>query len=258
MKSYVIFSCDHQLYGINIDYVLRILSSQNLTLMSGEEEHIEGMFMYEEEILKVVSLRHLLGKKSYALQLQEFFPELKGQHQDWIDALVDCVDKNVPFTKTTDPHACHLGKWIDSFHPDNTKIVETMKHLTYHHEQLHHSALDVLDLRDESQEKAHAWIENNVQDICKTTLSYLDDIQKLSSEVAVDMQQCLVLLDKEGNNFGLNIDKVEEIVHVEESELHVSKDRQAMGEFMDIEAILSVNGKLVSILHEMMPFKNSE
>ena len=60
MRSFVVFSCADQLFGINIDCVKRILAAQNLTEIPDEKEHIEGMFQYEDEVLKVVSLGEIL------------------------------------------------------------------------------------------------------------------------------------------------------------------------------------------------------
>jgi len=251
MKSFVVFSILNQYFGIDIESVKRILPSQPLTKMPDEGEHIEGMFQYEEAVLKVVSFRHLVGIETYAQELKILFPDLKNQHKAWLDALIESVDKGTPFSKTTDPHACHLGKWIDSFHPDNKEVTQIMKDLSFHHQRLHHSAVDVLELRETCSDEAHKWIEDNVQDIYKNTLSYLSKIEDMAEEVAVDLQRCLILSAKDGTSFGMNIDAVEDIVHVEDSALHVVAEVQSMGEFMNVDAILDYEGKLVTIVKDI-------
>lgn len=251
MRSFVVFSCIDQLFGINIDCVKRILAAQNLTETPNEEEHIEGMFHYEDEILRVVSFRKLIGQTSYEEYLNELFPDLQSQHSDWLNALVESVETGTPFNKTTDPHTCHLGKWIDSFHPDNTDVMKTMNELNLHHQRLHHSAKEVLDVKNICMDDAKVLLEEKVKDIYKSTFFYLDKISDQSKDVATDLQQCLVVIDKNNKIFGMNIDKVEEIIHVDESTLHVSQEKQKMGEFMDIEAILEHKGKLVTIINDI-------
>lgn len=254
MRSFVVFSCLDQLFGINIDCVKRILAAQNLTEIPDEEEHIEGIFQYEDEVLRVVSFRKLIGQTSYDEQLRKLFPDLKSQHNDWMNALVKSVETDTPFNQTTDPHTCHLGKWIDSFHPDNEGVIKTMKELNFHHQRLHHSAIEVLRVRDVHADDAKVLLEDNVKDSYESTMFYLEKINDQSKDVATDLQQCLVLRDKNNKAFGVNIDKVEEIIHVDESTLHTTQETQKMGEFMNIEAILEYKGKLVTIINDMKVF----
>jgi len=251
MKSFVVFSILEQFFAIDIESVKRILPSQGLTKMPDEGEHIEGMFQYEDAVLKVLSFRRLIGLRSYADDLRTLFPDLKNQHKAWLDALIQSVDEGIPFSKTTDPHACHLGKWIDSFHPENEEVTKIMKELNFHHQRLHHSAVDVLDLNETCADEAHNWIEENVQDIYKNTLSYLSEVENKSEEVAVDLQRCLILNGKDNTPFGLNIDAVEDIVHVEDDALHYVSEVQSMGEFMNVDAILDYEGKLITIVKDI-------
>jgi len=251
MKSFVVFSILDQLFGVDIESVKRILPSQPLTKIPDEAAHIEGMFKYEDAVIRVVSFRSLIGLASYPEQLRMLFPDLKDQHKAWLDALIESVDEGVPFSKTTDPHACHLGKWIDSFHPDNAEVAEIKKELSFHHQRLHHSAVDVLALRETCVEEANQWIKDNVQDIYKNTLSYLGQIEVKSEEVAVDLQRCIILRGQKNDSFAINIDDVEDIVHVEEDTLHNVSQVQSMGKFMNVDAILDYKGKLVTIVKDI-------
>lgn len=251
MKSFVVFSILEQSFGVDIESVKRILPAQPLTKIPEEGEHIEGMFQYEEKVIKVVSFRRVIGLNSYTQQLEAMFPMHKNQHKEWIDTLVCSVEENIPFSKTTDPHTCQLGQWIDSFHPENEEIVRLMKELSFHHQRLHHCAIDILAVREESKEQAQTLIKEDVRDIYTQTLSYLDKIQEKSEEIAVDLQRCLILRDKDEQLFGVNIDLVEDIVHIEEDLLHKVSKHQSMGEFMNVDAILEHNGKLVTIVKDI-------
>lgn len=251
MRSFVVFSILGQSYGIDIDRVKRILPAQLLTKVADEEEHVEGILQYENSIIKVLSFRRIIGSKSYVEQLQELFPDLKTQHKAWIDELIKSVEEGTPFTKTVDPHACNLGKWIDSFHPDDEDVTQVMKKLNFHHQQLHKSAVDVLEKRESSAEEAHKWIEDNVQEIYKNTISYLEKISQKAEQVAAGLQRCLILSNDDDKLFGVNIDSVEDIVHIEEKLLHNVNGTQEIGKFMSVEAILEKDGKLITIVKDI-------
>ncbi len=251
MRSYVIFSVLDRLYGIDIECVKRILPSQFLTAMPDEEAHIEGMFQYEDEIIKVLSFRKVIGERSYEEELLELFPDLKSQHKQWLDALKNSVENGVDFLHTTDPHACQLGKWIDSFHPDDKHVVDRMKKLDFHHQRLHRSAIDVLEHCDTDPELAKNLLSENIKDIYNSTLEHLAKVSDMSDKISASMQRCLILVGKDDKSFGMNIDAVDDIVHVEEQELHLANEVQTMGEYMNVSAILEHKGKLITIVKDI-------
>lgn len=257
MKSFVIFSVLGQNYGVDIESVKRILPGQELTEIPDEGTHIEGMFQYEENVLKVLSFRKAIEKKSYEEELEERFIELKAEHKAWFDALKQSVDTGEPFTEGTEPHACHLGKWIDSFHADDDELLLLMKKLSHHHLNLYSSAMDVLKKRVVSVDEAQKMLEGNVKENYKHTLEYIDKIAGLSGKVAAELQRCMIIEGRDGSFFGLNIDEVEDIVHIEEEELHEVKEAQQMGDFMDVAAILSYNKQLVTIIKDITLEKRS-
>lgn len=257
MRSFVIFKVIDQLFGIDIECVKRILPSQMLTDMPDEGEHIQGMFQYEDTIIKVLDFRRIINKKSYAEQLKDMFPELIAQHKAWLDALTSSVNDGTEFLKTTDPHACELGKWIDSFHPENDEVVKTMKHLDLHHQRLHRSAIDVLEERDKDLESAKQFLEEIAGETYKQTVGYITEISDMSEQLASEMQRCLILIDKDEKSFGVNIDTVEDIVHIDENRLNTVQSVQRMSDFMNVAGILEHQGKLITIVQDITIRKRS-
>jgi len=251
MRSFFLFSILGQSFGIDIERVKRILPAQYLTVIPDVDEHVEGMFQYEDEVVKVLSFRKALGHEHYASELQTLFKELKKQHEEWLEALIATVEKDVEFTKTTDSHACFLGEWIDTFQADSTEMKALVKNLNFHHQRLHASALEVFEIQKDDAAKARVWIEDNIQDMYKNTISYLDDIAQKSEEVAVSFQRCLILTNVNNELFGVNVDAVEDIIHVDDEQLHKPTEEQAMGEFMNLEAILEHDNKLVTIVKDI-------
>jgi len=60
MRSFVIFKDSNQYFGIDIENVKRILLFPELTDNPDEDEHIIGIFQYEDEILKVMSFAKII------------------------------------------------------------------------------------------------------------------------------------------------------------------------------------------------------
>lgn len=258
MRSYVIFDVLGRLYGIDIECVKRILPAQFLTATPDEEVQVEGMFKYEDEVIKVLSFRKVIGERSYDEELLELFPKFRTQLKEWMDALIDCLENARPFSKSTDPHASELGKWIDSFHPEHEDVVKVIKKLDLYNQDIHRSAIDVLEHCSNDIESSKNILEDTIKNDYTGMLEQFKKLENLSNLVAATLQRCLVLVDKDEKLFGINIDAVDDIVHVEENGLHEVKDVQTMGEFMNVAAILEHNNKLVTIVKDIRMNKRSK
>lgn len=258
MKSYVIFNVLKRLYGIEIECVKRIVPAQFLTAIPDEDAYVEGMFKYEDQIIKVLSFRKLIGEKSYEEELVGLFPRFTLEFKEWIDALEESVIKGTSFSKSTDPRVCELGKWLGSFHPDHKDVVEAIKKLDTCNQNMHRSAAEVLEHRRKDPQGAQKSMEEVVRPYHKDIIDQMAKVSKMSDKVSASMQRCLVLVDNEGNLFGINIDAVDDIVHVDEDGLHAVNGSQAMGEFMNVAGILEHNKKLITIVKDIRMNKRSK
>lgn len=258
MKSFVVFKVLGQLYGVDIDCVKRILPSQLLTTMPDEGAHIAGMFQYEDEIIKVLSFRKVIGQDSYEEQLKKkVFPELEAETAAWLDALKTCVQSGSEFSKSTNSHTSHLGKWVDSFHSDDKEVIDAVSSLGNNYQALHSRAVNVLETMAADPVKAKELMDEEVQEAYEATLTSLKTLTALSDKIAANLQRCLLLTGKEGNVFGVNIDDIDDIIHVDEDRLHISKETQHMGEFMSASAILEHDKRLITIITDVSIDKRS-
>jgi len=257
MRSFVIFSVLNCNYGIDIESVKRILPAQELTDVPDVPSHILGMFQYEDNVLKTLGFRKAIGEDGYEEELNRLFPKLKAEQKAWLEALKHSIDTGSSFTKNSDPHKCQLGQWIDSFHPDNVEVLSLMKKLSHYNQSLHAVAMEALQKRTSSIEEAQELMNVNVNDLYNKTMEYLQKVSALSSKVAAELQRCLIIEDKDGNAFGINIDAVDDIVHIDETELHEVKEEQHLGDFMNVAAILMQENKLVTIIKDITLEKRS-
>ncbi|HFU74501.1 MAG TPA: hypothetical protein ENK65_03005, partial [Helicobacteraceae bacterium] len=189
MKSFILFNVGDLRYAMELENIQRILAIPKLTPTTQKDKVFEGMMSYEDDVIDVVSFRKMISMQGYADKVADMFVELKSQHKAWVDALNHSVHNHVPFTKTTDPHACHLGKWIDNFSSYDDEVSEILRHLNTHHQALHKIAIGVLERYDQDPQSAVSWCDSHVKGIYDTTIGYLNAIAEHSDAVANDSQK---------------------------------------------------------------------
>ena len=247
MQSFLLFKAKNLEYAISLDMMEHIMVVPQLTPNADGLAISSGMMDYNSEVIEVYSFREMINLDSSYKETIAMFDELKAQHKAWIDALDDSVHKGVKFSKTTNPHACHLGKWIDNFTSYDDEVNRVLKSLKSHHANLHKSAINVLELYESSPQEAIDWVEDHVKDIYKETIGYLDEMATHSKQVSNDSQKLLILNDN-GNTYGLKVDFVDNIVHVDESSIIDNETVQRKDRYMDISGVLKYEDRLVSII----------
>ena len=251
MKSFILFNIENLRYAISLDVIHRIAVIPTLTKKSDSEGLYDGMFTFEDDVITVVSFRSLIGMKNYDDLVKAMFIDLKNQHKAWLQSLEDSVRKHVPFSKTTDPHACHLGKWIDSFSSYDDNVMNILKSLSLHHKNLHKSAIDVLEKYDVDPQSAVDWVDTHVNEIYSNTIAYLDQMATEFSQIANDSQK-LLIINAEDKKFGVKVDSIEGIVHVDESSIKSDKHLVSKGVHLEIDGILEHNNQLNSIVGKII------
>ena len=251
MKSFILFNVGDLKYAISLDMIHRIVVVPKLTKKNDDDGICDGMFTFEDEVITVASFRTLIGLENYDLLVQQMFVDLKQQHKAWLNALEDAVYKGAPFSKTTDPHACHLGKWIDSFSSYDDNVMTILKSLSGHHKNLHKSAIDVLEKYDKDPQSARDWVDSHVNDIYNNTISFLDKMATEFSQISNDSQKLLIINNAE-TKFGVKVDSIDGIVHVEESAIKTDSHLKSIKKHLEIEGVLEHNNQLSSIVSKII------
>lgn len=250
MKSFIIFNVAELKYAIALDMIHRISVVPALTKKSDEDGVSDGIFTFEDEVIDVASFRTLIGLKNYEFLVQQMFVDLKAQHKAWLNALEDAVHKGVTFSKTVDPHACHLGKWIDNFSSYDNDVMLNLKSLNVHHKNLHASAVDVLEKYALNPQDAIDWVDSHVNEIYTNTISYLDKLATEYVQIANDSQKLLIIKDDDAE-FGVKVDSIDGIVHVEEDMIKTDAHLQSRTKHLEIEGVLEYNNQLNSIVKKI-------
>ena len=250
MKSFLLFSIEDLHYALDLDYVNRIVNLGDVTPSNSKSKVIDGIINYEDKVVEVASFRKMISKESYIDKIHNMFDDLKAQHKAWLDSLSDCVHNDVAFSKTTNPHMCNLGKWIDSFSSYDNEVSKVLVELDKHHKNLHKSAITVLDKKKIDKNSAIEWCENSVKEIYTNTISYLDKMQILSDQVANESQKILML--GEGDEiFALKVDEIEDIVHIDENIIKRDKSLEFNGRYLEIDGVFEVKDKLRTVVEKI-------
>jgi purine-binding chemotaxis protein CheW len=246
MIDLIVFSVGSNRYALNIENVQRIIQASQLTDIPNAHEYIDGMMSYEDRVLKVLNFRKLISLKTYNEELKILFMKLKQAHVDWVDALKNSIENGAVFSKTTNPHACELGKWIDSFTAYDDRVTEVLNELVEYHKLLHTTGGNALDIYKKDPQKAKKILDIDISLIYEHTIGALDIFVKELDLVANSLQK-LIIYDKGDMTFAIKVDTIEDIAHVSEKDL-ISSDEQKINEYLELDAILDLDGILINVI----------
>lgn len=121
-------------------------------------------------------------------------------HYKWSSNLSNAIYAGTEFTGSTDPTTCVLGQWIyGEAGTEDPDILALRGEIQPLHEELHQSAVHILDLMKTSPEQAQAYYQNTVLPNLSTLVGLLDQIvetgTKKSEESALQMQRTILILN---------------------------------------------------------------
>lgn len=252
MIDLIVFRVGSNRYALNIENIQRIIQSVNLTEIPNTHSLIDGMMSHEDSVVKILSFRKLIGLVSYEVELQELFVKLKDTHKAWIDALKLSIHTGSKFTKTTNPHMCELGKWIDGFTSYDDRVSEVLAGLVEYHKQLHHAGGDACEVRKTNPEKAQEMVDVEVNNIYNHTMGALDTFVDELDTVANSLQKLIIYEDKVNEaTFAIKVDVIEDIAHIDESSIMNSDEKHNDNEFLELDGVLDLDGVLVNIIKKV-------
>jgi hypothetical protein len=208
------------------------------------------MMSYEHGVIKVLNFRRLTGLISYDEELKELFLKLKNAHQDWIDELKNSVEHGTVFRKTTDSHKCELGMWLDNFNSYDDRVSAVLIDLMRNHKHLHDSGGDALMLHKTDAAKALFMVNKDIYDTFNITMGYVDQFISELARVANSLQK-LIIYEKNGTIFGIKVDTIEDIVHVEDSQIIHADKEYKVSEFLELQGVLDVEGTLINVIKSL-------
>ncbi len=247
MIDLIVFSVGDNKYAMDIEYVQRIIQAKGLTSIPNAHIYLDGMMSYEDKVIKVLNFRKLIGMTTYEDELDALFNSLVKAHAAWVDALRVSLETGSEFTKTFDPHACGLGKWIDSFTAYDDHVLEVLNELVEYHKQLHITGGMAYDIRADDREKALEIFNVDIMNIYQHTMGALEIfINEL--DIVADSLQKFLIYENSGSVFAIKVDAIEDIAHVQESEFTNISGENETSEFLDLDGVLDFKGVLINVI----------
>ncbi len=247
MIDLIVFSVGDNKYAMNIENVQRIIQVETLTSMPNVHKYVDGMMSYEDKVIKVLSFRKLIGMQTYSSELSELFASLRETHEEWMDELRISIETGESFHKTFDPHACNLGKWIDSFTAYDDHVVEVLKELVEYHKQLYTLGGVAYEMRLQEKEKALEILNVELTNIYHHTMGTLELFTK-ELDIVADSLQKLLIYDNSDMLFAIKVDIIDDIAHVEESDFISSHNENDSSDFLELEGILDLDSVLINVI----------
>jgi len=218
----LIFKLKGNLYAIDVNNIGGIsLLPNEVTPMPSSQPYVKGIVKIHDKLITVVDLRELLNMANLESDYSSFKNMLdlrKEDHINWVSTLCECVEKKIPFTLTTNPHECALGKWLDNFKSESESINFHLSKLNVPHAQLHQDAIKIFGFQKEAGEKSERLIKRELNYLKRELMpSILNLIDETKNVFLSEFKSLLLCLDYEGNkSLGVLVDKV---MGVEETQL---------------------------------------
>ncbi len=203
---------NRQNYLLNSEKIKEILKYPTIKSLAESSQHIEGIISHKEKVIPIVSIRKLLGFKSFSQEQIEFIEKMKNEHKNWIKEFEDSLKESRVFTKTVNPQKCELGTWIDEMikcmrcnHNGYTDIIKNS--LLASHNALHLDAKEFLqnNIKDAQSIKEHG------EKTIKALWTLQENIHLLSSSF-----EQLIIYDIDGIDVGFIVDSVAGLHNLDE------------------------------------------
>jgi len=246
MIDLIVFRVGTNRYAIDIENIQRIIQAESLTNIPNANTFVDGMMSHEKKVIKVLNFRKLIGMDSYDEELKTLFIKLKGAHSAWVESLKTAVETKSEFTKTTNPHMCELGKWIDAFTSYDDTISVIFNDLVENHKQLHHKGQDILDMQKSDEVTAKKMLDVDINNIYAKTMGALDVFVKELDAVANSLQK-LIIYEYEEKIFAIKVDEIEDIAHVNEENIISSSDNEE-NKYLELKGVLELEGILINMI----------
>ena len=248
MTDLIVFSVESNKYALPIENVQRIIQAVELTNIPNAHDFIDGIMSYEDNVLKILNLRKLIGLQGYENGLSDLFANLKADHAEWFEALRVSINTGSEFTKTFDPHMCELGKWIDVYTPYDDKVTMILAELMKNHKQLHVRGGETYKISTTNKEEAKRILDDEIEKIYSLTMNAVDAFALELGTVANSLQK-LLIYEKNDEKFAIKVDSIEDIAHVEETDIMNNSDiKEEESDLLKLDGVLDLDGVLINVI----------
>ncbi|MGA4604564.1 MULTISPECIES: CZB domain-containing protein [Pseudoalteromonas] len=221
-----------------LDILLTERYEENLTDLPNDNPSFLGVKDYMGVPTPIFDLGIILNKRSSYETNQELVSMLKQREQDhkeWLVALEASIFNDVPFTKAKDPKQCAFGQWYYGFKTDNDDLKALLKRFEEPHAKLH-SLADRLLVMCAQGHKQEA-IDTLAREKSTTFSKLMRLFESARDQIMLDHKPIIVFTTQDGQSphIGLLVDKVEDNVHCDESDIKSLQEMTSIGFEIDAQ-----------------------
>ncbi len=249
---YIVFEVAGRAYAVNSQRVVSIAKLGEVSRVRPTKPHIRGTTEWQGNRVRLVDLRALFGAgliKDEQAALIKQFSDIKKGHQNWAKALEKSARDMTPFTLTTDPAQCLLGKWKESFSTDNHEITLMLQKIDRPHKAFHAAGVTVQKALERSDSKAAlAAVEQVNEEYSVEIAALLDQILQMYKDSLVEM---VITLQEGETTAGIIVDKVKGVYPLEQMADRTVLDRVHPCSFVaGVARSQSINGLIILLEDE--------
>lgn len=248
--DYIVFAIGNNAYAIDVANVERIIQIPKVTPVVNAHRYVDGMIVYQGKTTKILNFRKASGMKSQEEELEAIFKQVKVDHQNWVESLTRSIEEGSEFKLTTDPHACRLGKWLDSYSTHDPEVIAMLQALMPVHARLHETGKEMLSLRRNDPEMVRAMLQTHIAPIYAQTIGYLDGMIRRSEEFS-RYQQKLVIYHGGGESIAVKVDGIDDIALLDDAVIKQYDHAQIIGGCLRTRGVVEHKGKLVIVVESI-------
>jgi purine-binding chemotaxis protein CheW len=253
--EYLLLVVKDKYFAIDVESIIEILRPKDITEIPEVAEYILGVMNIRGHIGTVVSLRKMMHYKEMSEELQEFIASIKQGHSDWVKELEESVNQEKDFTKTLDPHACPLGRWLDDILTclkcDDTFMDKIKREINPHHKKLHQTGRVVIDTALTDKDKAVGIIRTDIHNHYDIVIKNLELLNNDIDLWTNSIQRIVAFNTGNGETVNILVDDVVDIITIKEEQKQKLSQVEE-GEIVQFDCAIELeDGKIATIINDI-------
>lgn len=239
-------------YGIPCELVLSLHPLDIVTPLPKSPPQIRGVIDFRGKIIELVSIQRILGLPSIEDKVNNFYQTMDARRQDhinWLKTLENCVENDIEFTLTTDPHKCAFGKWYDSYNIDNANItfMSAFSRFDKPHKAIHEIGVKAEQLiKTDRRQEALKLIKSTKTNELQQMMGLFDELKQAYK---YSNREIVVVIGNDKNTISIAVDNILAIEYLNETDEKLIKDSMT-----DIEYISGLakrkDGSIVILIND--------
>jgi purine-binding chemotaxis protein CheW len=209
----VVFRLGEEEYAMSIASVREILKVDEITAVPNVPDYVRGIQNVRGLILPIIDMRLLVSMENREKSEKSLVQRLMKGHTEWVENLSNAVYQGKPFTKSTDPTHCALARLLEYQRLHDPLFKELYQKIKTPHDNLHHSAVEILNRLKKNKEEAVELFESGTMSDLKTVMGLLQHLEE-GLNIRAAREQRILVIEIRRVTLGILVDHVIEVARL--------------------------------------------